>query len=120
TGQHQRHRLEWIDQVREPRGAAEAGMQAEHDFWEAKAGIVDRDPILADQRDLKTAAKAETVNDGDRRHTETVDAVGHRMRAGHCGLDLLWISGAAELIDIGAGDESGRLRRADHQSAWTL
>ena len=45
-------------------GANQAGMQAEHHLRETKPRAVDRNPHLAGQRYLQTAAEAEAVDHG--------------------------------------------------------
>ncbi len=120
AGQHQGHRLHRIDETREARGATEAGMQAEHHFGKAKAGAVDRNAGLAGKRDFEAAAEAEAVNDGDGRNLQTFQAVDHRMRPADRGFDRAKISRAAKFVDIGAGDESGLLRRANDQARGPL
>ena len=113
AGQHQRHRLHRIDQMRETRGAAEAGMQAEHHLGKAKARAVDRDARLAGQRHFEPAAEAETVNHRDGRDLQAFEAVDHRMGPADRRLDNSGIGGAAEFVDVGAGNEAGCLRRAN-------
>ena len=81
AGQHQRHRLHRIDQMREARGAAEARMQAEHHLRKTKARIVDRDPRLAGERDLEAAAEAKAVDHGHAGNAQRLEPIDHRMRA---------------------------------------
>ena len=120
AGQHQRHRLHRIDQLREARGAAEARMQAEHHFRETKARAVDRDARLAGERDFEAAAEAEAVDHGDGRNLQAFEAVDHRMGAADRDLDRPRIGGAAEFVDVGAGDEAGWFCRADDEAGRPL
>src|SRR6266550_2138651 len=120
AGQHQGHRLHRVDQRSEARGAAEAGMQAEHHFRKAKARIVDGDPCLTGERDLEAAAEAESVDHGDRRNLQPFETIDHRMRPADRGLDSLRIGRAAEFVDVGARDETGCLGGADHDSGRPL
>ncbi len=120
AGQHQGHRLRRIDQIGKTRGAAEAGMQAEQHLGETEARIIDRDARLARQRDFEAAAKAEAVNHRNRRNPQTLEPVGHQMGLRHHGLDHAGIGRAAEFVDVGAGDEAGRLCRADHNAGRPL
>jgi hypothetical protein len=49
------------------------------------------------------------VDHGNGRNAQRLEPVDHRMRPADCFLDRLGIAGAAEFIDVGAGDEAGRL-----------
>ena len=82
AGQHHGHGFERIDQPRQAHGAAEAGMQAEHHLGKAETRVLDRDPIVAGERDLEPAAQAIAVNDGDRRHGQVIEPVDDRVRRG--------------------------------------
>ena len=62
---------------------------------------------LAGQRDFEPAAEAEAVDHGDRRNSQRFEPVDHRMGAADRGLDRARIGRAAELVDVGAGDEAG-------------
>ena len=86
----------------------------------AEARAVDRDPRLAGERDFEAAAEAEAVDHGDARNFQVFEAVDHRMRPADGGLDGARIGGAAEFVDVGAGDEAGRLRRADDEAGRPL
>ena len=90
-------------------------MQAEHHFREAEARVVDGDAISAGERDLETAAEAEAVHDGDRRHAEILEPVRDAMRTADLHLHLPRIGRAAKRVDVGAGDEAGRFCRTDDQ-----
>ena len=106
--------------AREPRGAAKAGMQAQHHFREAEARVFDGDAIMAGERDLEPAAEAVAVDDRDRRQLQRVQPIDDRMGGVDPRLDLAGIAGAAKLADIGAGDEAGPFCRADHEAVGRL
>ena len=55
-------------------------MQAEHHLGKAEPRVVDRDAVVAGERDLEPAAEAVAVNDGDRRHGQVVEPVDDRVR----------------------------------------
>jgi hypothetical protein len=115
-GQHHGHGFERIDQPRQAHGAAEAGMQAEHDLGEAEPRLLDRDAIVAGERDLEPAAEAIAVDDRDRGRAEAIEPVDHRVRLRQARLDCGDVGHAAELVDVGAGDETARLGGAQHQA----
>ena len=88
AGQHQGHRLHRIDQMREARGAAEAGMQAEQHLRETEARIVDRDPRLAGRARFQGRRRGRSR--GSPQRSESADASSRSitaMRCGHHGLD---------------------------------
>ncbi len=120
AGQHQRHRLHWIDQLGKSHGTAEAGMQAEHHFGETKPRVLDRYPHLAGQRYLQAAAEAEAVDHGDARNPQGLEPVDHRMRAADLGLDDARIGRAAKRIDVGASNEAGFLGRTDDEAGGAV
>ena len=98
--------------------AAPAGHDAEHHLGQAESRrrLVDDDAIAAGERQLEAAAEAEAADQRERRirhggePLERVPAaLDERDRVG-LGLDV------AELVDVGAGDESVRLARADDET----
>jgi len=95
-------------------------MQAEHDFRKAKARALDRDAHLAGQRHFQPAAEAKAVDHGNRRHAQGFEAVDHRVRAADRFLDRFGIGGAAEFVDIGAGDEAGSFRGTNDKTGRPL
>ena len=95
-------------------------MQAEHHLGKTEPRVLDRNPHLAGQCDFEAAAEAEAVNHGDRWNPQFFQAVDHRMRAADLELDVARIAGAAEFIDVGAGNEAGFLGGADHEPCGTL
>ena len=95
-------------------------MQPEQHLRKAEARIVDREPVVASERDLKSAAEAKAVDHGDGRQRQPVEPVHDAMAARQQRFDLRDVGHAAELRNVGAGDEAARLRRADHQPARAL
>ena len=91
-------------------------MQAEHHLGKAQPRVVDRDAVVAGERDLEPSPQAIAVNDGDDRHRQVIEPVDHRVRLGEARLDVGRIGHAAEFTDIGAGDEAARLPRAQHHA----
>ena len=57
-------------------------MQAEHHLGEAEPRILDRDPVIAGERDFEPAAEAIAVDDRDGRHVEPIEPVDHRIAPG--------------------------------------
>ena len=72
--------------------------------------------IVAGERDLEPAAEAIAVHDGDRRHRQVIEPVDDRVRLGQGRLDRGGIGHAAELADVGAGDEAAGLGGAQHDA----
>jgi len=95
-------------------------MQAEEHLGKAEAGAVDRDPRLAGERDFEAAAEAEAVDHGECRDFQAFEAVGHGMGAADRRLDRAGIGGAAEFIDVGAGDEAGGFCGANDEAGRAL
>jgi hypothetical protein len=114
--QHQRQAGLDADQPRQTLGAAATRQQAQLDFRQAELGfwVVERDAVVAGQRQLQPAAQRGAV---ERRH--------HRPAAGFQaaqeGLVLLGhgegfgrIGDAVHLVDVGAGEELLLARGEDH------
>src|SRR5712664_5024175 len=95
-------------------------MQAEHHFGKPKAGAVDRNARLTGKRDFEAAAEAEARDHGDGWDLQGLEAVDHRMGTADRGLDRLGIAGATKFVDVGAGDEAGRFRRANDKPGRPL
>jgi hypothetical protein len=91
-------------------------MQAKHHLRKAKARALDGDARLAGQCHFEATAKAETVDHRDGRNFETFEAVDHRMGTADGDLDRPRIAGAAEFVDVGAGNEAGWFCRADDEA----
>ena len=72
AGQHHRHRLHRIDELREAHGAAEAGMQAEHDLGKAEARV--RRSRCASGRPARPRARRRGRSRGSRRPSESRSA----------------------------------------------
>ena len=92
-------------------------MQAEQHFGESEARVVDGDAEIAGQRHFEAAAEAIAVDHRDRRQRQPVEPIEHRMAARQHRLDRRRIGNAAELRDVGAGDEAAALGRTDDQPA---
>ena len=56
-------------------------MQAEQHLGKAEARVVDRDAVVAGQRDFEPAAEAIAVDHRDGRQRQTVEPVEHRVAA---------------------------------------
>ena len=95
-------------------------MQAEHHLGKTEPRVLDRNPHLAGQCDFEAAAEAEAVNHGDRWNPQFFQAVDHGMGAADLELDRARIAGAAEFVDVGAGDEAGFLGGADDEAGGPL
>ena len=95
-------------------------MQAKQHFRETEAGVVDGDAEIAGQRHFEPAAEAIAVDHRDRRQRQPVEAIEHRVAARQRRLDRRRVGDAAELGDVGAGDEARALGGADHQPARTI
>ena len=116
AGEHHGHGLERIDQPRQAHRAAEPGMQAEHDLGKSERRILDRDAIVAGERDLEPAAEAIAVHDGDGRRRQAIEPVDHRVGLDEARLDRAGVGHGAKFADVGAGDETLRLGGAQHQA----
>jgi hypothetical protein len=115
AGEHHGHGLDRIDKAGRPHRAAEAGMQAEQHLGKSKARILDRDPEITGERDLEPAAQAIAVDHRDSRKLQPIQPVHDGVGAHEARRDVGGVLGLAQLAHIGAGDEAGRLARAQHQ-----
>jgi hypothetical protein len=115
-GEHHGHGLERIDQPRQAHRAAEPGMQAEHDLGKSERRVLDRDAMVAGERDFEPAAEAIAVHDRDRRRRQAIEPVDHRVRLDQARLDGAGVGHGAKFTDVGAGDEALRLGGAQHQA----
>ena len=86
------------DRARQALRAAGARQQAEFYFRQAKPGVLGRDPEVAGERDLETAAERGAMNGGNDRFRRVLHLGQHFMQAGR-----FWR--LAELGDVGAGNE---------------
>ncbi len=120
AGQHHGHRLQWIDQPRQPHRATEAGMQAKLHFGKTKARVIDGDSVVAGERHFQPAAEAIAVNDRDRDRRQPVEPVEYGVAARQRCLDLRRIGDATKLRDVGAGDEAGRFGGPDDDARRRL
>src|SRR5262249_52191309 len=115
-GEHHGHSFERIDQPRQAHGAAEPRMQAQHDLGKAEPRILDRDAIVASERDLEPAAETIAMDDGDRRRAEMIEAIDHRVRLAQALLHHGGVGEPAKFADVGACDETRWLCGAQHQA----
>ncbi len=106
TRRHHLQRLGHADEAGESLGAAGAGQQPEVDFGQTELRRVDSDAVVRAQRDFEAAAERGAVDGGDDRDRCVLHRGLHLVEAG--GLRDV----AAELADVGAGDE--RATVADH------
>ncbi len=106
TGRHHLQRLRHADETRQPLRAAGAGEQAEVHLGQPELRRRDGHPVVRAQRNFESAAEGRAVDRGDHRDRGVL----------HRGLHLLEADGlrraAAELADVGTGDE--RPAVADH------
>ena len=76
--------------------------------------------VVAGERDLEAAAEAEAVDHGDGRHfqasSRSITACARPIAVS----TVARIGRAAEFVDVGAGDEAGRLGGADHEARGPL
>ncbi len=107
------------DQARQPRGAAEAGQDAEQHLGQSDLGarLLARDPRIARQRQLDAAAQAHAVDGRDRGHPQRREPPVDRVRAAHQGPHLLGVGERGDGVDVGAGDERAALAAAQHHPA---
>jgi len=70
AGQHQRHRLHRVDELREAHGAAEARMQPSITSGKPNRASSDCNPHLAGKGYFKAAAETKAVDHGDRGHAQ--------------------------------------------------
>jgi hypothetical protein len=95
---HHLERLRHADQTREPLRTSGAGQQAEVDLGEPELRGRERDAVVGAQRDLEAAAERGPVDRSDHRDGTVL----HRcLGVGQARPARL----AAELADVGAGDE---------------
>ena len=118
AGEHRLHRVDRTGLPDRAAGAAEAGENAEIDLGEAEPRlvVVDRDPVVAGERQLEPAAEAEAVDRRDRpapsdSSMRSITACVRRSASGR-------IDGSGhrvEFADVGAGDEARVLARLDDE-----
>src|SRR5690242_1829877 len=93
-------------------------MDTEHDFWQTQRQLVAAyaDAVLAGQREFESAAQREAMNEGDRRAGQRFEVVEDLLCRAHQLESLLGILELYEFLDVGASDETGRLRRTNHHA----
>ncbi len=109
-----------IDQPRQPRRTAKAGMQSQLNLRETERRIVDCDPIFAGERDLQAAAETIAMDDGDGRQLEPLQPVDNRVGTAETRFDVGRFCRIAKFSNIGAGDKAARLAGAYHQAFRAL
>ena len=115
------HQLHGIDGPRLPdraAGAAKTGEDTEVDFGEAdpRRLIVDRDAIVAGQRQFQPAAEAKAVNARHHRHLEVFDAGEQCMGALQSLGQHREIAHRVELADVRASDKAAVLAAEQHHA----
>ena len=118
-GQQHVQRCRCAGQAGQTLDAAPAGHDAQHHFGQAqpRSGLVDDDAIAARERQLHATAQAETAHEREcrvRRRRKLVENVPAAANQRGRIVDALEL---AEFVDVGAGDESVGLARANHQAA---
>ena len=98
--------MDWIDEASQSNRAAKPRMESEQDLGESKCGVLDRDPIIAGQRDFQSAAEAIAVNHGDGRQRQPVKTIKNAMTADQQRFDLCGIRDPAKFTDIRTRDEA--------------
>src|SRR5690606_36989662 len=116
SGQHHRHRLDRINERRQPERAAETGMDTEHDFGEAEFRIADGDPVPAGERDLQPAAETVAVNHRHGRYRKPGEAIDDGMRPRHAGFHPMRFRHVLEIADIRPRDEAALLGGTDDEA----
>ncbi len=118
AGKHDLHRIDRPGLPDRAAGTAEARKDAEIDLGEADARlvVVDGDPVLAGERQLQPAAKAEAMDAGNDRHLQRLDPVEQRMRPIERRLEHAGIGHLLELGDVGPRNEAGLLARKQHHA----
>ena len=118
AGQHHVERCGRSDQLRQPHHAAPGRHDAEHDLGQREPGVrlVDDDAVTAGQRQLQPAAHAVPPDQRKRRKRQARQPVEQRPAALDQVARGLGRIDAGELVDVGAGNEAGRLGRRDDQA----
>jgi hypothetical protein len=117
AGQHQVHRRAHADEAHGAHGAAEAGMDAELTSGRPSATAVVR-PRRGTCRRGRARARRRARSRGSRRRSGRAGPRAGRARAARCGpvrSRSRRCRAAAELGDVGPGDETVRLAGAQHQ-----
>ena len=107
------------DEARRAHGAAEPRVHAELHLRqpEAQLAVVRADAIPASERKLEAAAEGEAVDGRDRRHGQARESVEHFLAGAREAIGLLDVRQFPEFRDVGAGDESIVLGRAEDDRA---
>ena len=118
AGKHHVQRLGRGDPFRQPFHAAPAGKDAEHHFGQRQLGgrLVHHHEVTASQRQFQAAADAVAANQRQRRIGNRRQPVVEIPAPGDQGAGRLCAIEAGEFLDVGPGDEAGRLAGAEDQT----
>ena len=116
--QHDLHGIDRPGLADRAPGAPEAGENPEIDLGEADARllVIDRDAVVAGQRQLEPPAQAEAVNTRHHRYLEPLDALEQRMGALQRLRQHREIAHRIEFGDIGPGDKAAILAAEQHHA----
>ena len=95
-------------------------MESEQDLGESEQGVLDRDPIIAGERDFQSATKAIAVNHGDGRQRQTVETIEDAMTADEQCFDRCGIRDPAKCTDICPRDEATGFAGSNDQTFWSI
>jgi hypothetical protein len=114
--QHHRHRLDGIDQRRQPERPAEPRMQPKPDLGKTQLRIAESDAVLAGERDFEPTTEAMPVDDSHGRDAERRQPIDDLVRPPHARLDLARLGHALEVADVRTGNKAALLGRADDEA----
>ena len=123
--EHQVKRGRRADQLRQAFDTTPRRQDAKHHFGQAhaRAGIVDRHTVAAGHCQLQAATHAEALDQGKGRvfhdREAVVEVVAGEDQFGRCG-NIVGFADSLELLNVGAGDEAGRLQRMEHHTLRRL
>ncbi len=94
-------------------------MNAEQHLGQSEHGlrVVAANAIAAGKGELEAAAEAGAVDRGDAGEGRALEPLEQRVRLANRAHDLVRRADAAELVDVGADDETAGLARGEHQPA---
>jgi hypothetical protein len=117
AGKHHVERRAWRDELRQALHAAPAGEDTQHDFGQGElgTGFVDDDAVAAGERQFDAATHAVTANQGKGWPGHAGKSIEEMPAALDQGPSGGGIAEAGELLDIGAGDETGALAGSEDQ-----
>ena len=105
------------DDARQPLRAAPAGQQTEPHFGQAELRVrpVEDEAVIAGQGKLETPAETGAVDRGQSRHGQRGELVEEALALGRQGLGRGGVGDFEEAVQVGAGEEAGRLAAADDE-----